>query len=141
MPEQSAAHVHGTILKADDDQHLVWGWASVIEENGQAVVDSQGDVIGVQDLMDAAHGFMIDTRKGGIMHATRDGSAIKIGEVVESMVLTKDRQEALGIDLGKVGWLITMKVHDDAVWKAIKGGELRAFSIGGRGVRVPMQEG
>ena len=115
------------IAKVDEDQRLVWGWASVIEEGGKAVVDSQGDVIGEADLLKAAHMFVTDARVGKAMH---EGEPV--AEVVESMVLTKSAQEALGIDLGKVGWWIAMKVHDDDVWARVKGGELGAFSIGGR---------
>ena len=136
----TAASTAGMILKAGtDDERLVFGWASVIEEGGAAVVDSQGDVIEVADLQDAAIGFMVDARKGGFMHVKVDGAAVKIGEVVESLVMTKAKQAALGIDLGKVGWLITMKVNDDDVWAAVKDGTLKAFSIGGRGVRTPLE--
>ncbi len=130
----------GEILKTDDDQRLVFGWASIIEEGGEPVVDSQGDVIFAEDLMKAAHGFMVDARKGGIMHAQQAGKAVEIGAVVESVVLTKERQDALGIDLGRVGWLITMKVESDEVWKAVKAGDLAAFSVGGRGVRTPLED-
>lgn len=135
----TAANTGGAFIKADDDQRIVWGWASVIEEGGKPVFDTQGDVITEADLMDAAHGFMVEARKGGILHERRDGAAIKVGEVVESMLMTRDRQAALGIDLGKSGWLIAMKVHDDAVWGAIKEGVLKAFSIGGRGLRIPIE--
>lgn len=139
-PGTTAASTSGLILKAsNDDERLVFGWASVIEVGGVAVVDHQGDVVDEPDLQDAAIGFMVDARKGGFMHIKRDGVAIKIGEVVESMVMTKAKQEALGIDLGKIGWLITMKVNDDDVWAAVKDGTLKAFSIGGRGVRIPLE--
>ena len=47
-------------------------------------------------------------------------------------------QKALGVDLGKVGWFIGLKIEDDGVWKRVKSGELAAFSFGGRGVREPI---
>lgn len=138
--QEQEASSFGEILKSDDDQRLVFGWASVVTKDGQAVTDHQGDVIEVADLEEAAHGFMVDARSGGVMHLQREGAVVKIGEVVESMVMTKAKQDALGIDLGQEGWLITMKVHDDEVWKSVKDGTFKAFSIGGRGVRIPMED-
>ena len=37
--------VEGAILKTDDEQRMVYGWASVVTEKGEPVVDRQGDVI------------------------------------------------------------------------------------------------
>lgn len=127
------------VLKRDDELRVVWGYASVVEEGGFPVVDHQGDVIAVPTLQKAAHAFMSDLRTGGIIHARRDdGNPVAIGEVVESVVLTKELQSALNIDTGSVGWLIGMKVHDDAVWAAVKDGTLAAFSIGGSATRIPL---
>lgn len=120
----------GKVLKVDDDQRLVYGWASVIEENGQAVVDSQGDMIAEPVIQKAAHGFILEARAGKLMH---EGSPV--GDIVESMVFTKALQQALGVNLNKVGWLIAYKVRDDALWKRVKAGDFPAFSIGGRGRR------
>lgn len=130
----------GTIAKVDDDMRVVWGWASVIEEGGQPVVDTQGDVIEESELVKAAHGFITDHRAGGLMHAPgRDGKPMRIGDVVESLVLTKAVQKVLGVDLGKVGWLIGIRVTDDAVWRAVKDGRLAGLSIGGVGTRTPYE--
>ena len=118
------------ILKIDPDQRLVYGFASVIEENGAPVIDSQGDVISEQELQKAAHGFLTDSRKAGEMHRKT------VGTVVESIVLTKSTQAALGVNLGKVGWFITMKIDDEAVWQRVKKGELSSFSIHGVARRV-----
>jgi hypothetical protein len=126
-----AMSIDAAIVKVDDEQRTVWGWASVIAEDGKPVVDRQGDIITEADLIAAAHDFMLNARQAKAMH---EGD--RVGDVVESMVLTEDRAKALGIPGGgKVGWLIAMKIHDDAVWKRVKAGELRAFSIGGRGKR------
>jgi hypothetical protein len=118
------------ITKVDEDQRLVSGWFSVIEDGGERVVDAQGDVISEAALVKAAHDFMRDSRAGKAMHQGR-----RAADVVESIVFTRDLQKALGIDLGKVGWFATMKVRDDEVWKRVKSGELCAFSIGGTGRR------
>ena len=126
--------VKAEVLKANDDERTVLGWASVIERDGQPVIDHQGDVIDEPTLVKAAHGFMSNYRVGKAMH---DGQPVS--DAVESMVFTRDLQKALGIDLGMVGWLVKFKVNDDEVWKKVKSGELRSFSIGGRGERTPIE--
>lgn len=121
--------VEAEIIKADNDKRIVYGWASVVEKDGVPVVDHQGDVILVDDLIAAAHDFMT-VRKGGVLHDGRH-----VADMIESIVLTKDVQESLGIDLGQVGWFIGMKVNDDEVWQGVMDDDLTAFSIGGVGQR------
>lgn len=133
MTDQSKTELIGRITKLDEERRVVYGWASVVEENGQAVVDAQGDVITPDTLYEAAHGFVLDTRAGKVMHQGR-----RVADVVESLVFTKELQSALGLDLKKVGWFIGMKVRDEEVWKRVKNGELRAFSVGGTGVRAAL---
>lgn len=129
-----------TITKADDELRVVWGWASIIEEGGRPVIDSQGDVIYEQELVKAAHEFVCMSRTGGLMHAKRaDGSPIQTGTVVESIVFTKALQQAMGIDLGRVGWFIGMHVPEPDAWALVRKGVLPAFSIGGTGTRTPVE--
>lgn len=124
----------GKIVKMDSDQHLVYGWASIVEENGEPITDSHGDVIEPDELSKAAHYFVSEYRKGKVMHG-----GVAIGEIVESIVFSKDIQKALGINLNKIGWFIGLKVHDDEVWKQFKSGEFAMFSIGGHGEREELQ--
>ena len=132
--------MHVRIAKVDDGLQVVWGYASVIEEQGKPVIDAQGDLIESDELVKAAHDFVSSSRTGGLMHIKdQSGKAIQVGEVVESIVLTKDLQSALGIDLGRVGWFVGMHVPDPAIWSRIKSGELQAFSIGGSGLRTPTE--
>ncbi len=119
------------IEKSIEDHQLVYGWASVIEENGVAVEDYHGDVIDEADLVKAAHDFITEHRVSKLMH---DGEAV--GKFVESMVFTKEIQKALGIDLGKIGWFVGLHVEHAGVWKAVKDGRLPMFSIGGRAKRI-----
>lgn len=133
---ESAFRIEAKIAKElnpDDQlkQGLVFGWASVIEKDGVPVVDHQGDRISADELAKAAHDFM-KRRNGGVMH---DETGHQIGHIVESTVLTHDLQKALGIDLGKVGWLVGMQVVDPRVKVMAQKRLLKAFSIGGRGRR------
>lgn len=127
--------MRSNIVKRDDDQRIVYGWALVVEEHGRSVVDTQGHEIS-QDVMEkAAIGFMENHRVGGILHIKKsDGTAMKVAEVVASMPMTTQIQKAFGLDLGKAGWMIGLKVLDDGIWEMVKRGDLPAFSIGGSGV-------
>lgn len=132
MEEENFEFVADVIVK-NEDQSLVYGWASVIEEGGQVLVDKQGDAIGEQDLIEAAHDFISESRAAKAMH-----KGDQVGEIVESIVFSSDVQKALNIDLGKVGWFIGMKIHDDNIFAKFKKGEFSAFSIGGHGQRIPI---
>lgn len=123
------------IFKTDDERRIVFGWASVISENGEPVTDLQGDQIEPAELLDATTKFMADVRLAKAMH---DGAGI--GEVLHSFPLLADIAKSLGIETQREGWLVGVKVHDDAVWQRVKSGELGAFSIGARAMRVPIEE-
>lgn len=120
-----------SIAKVDDEQHLVFGWASVATENGIPVIDRQGDTITDSEMEKGAYDFVLNARVAGEMHQKE----VRVGKLVESIVFTKEKQQALGIDLGKTGWWVGFKVDSDAVWKSIKSGKYAAFSIHGRGLR------
>jgi len=124
-------------IEKTSDQGLVSGWANVARNaDGTIPLDWQGDVIRPEVLEKAAIDFMLNYRESGEMH--RGGSK---GTVVESIVLTKDKQAALGIPDGVVpeGWFITVKIEDPEVFEKVKSGQYRMFSIQGRGKRVPIQ--
>lgn len=126
-------------FNSDDklEQGLVYGWASVIEKNGEVVTDHQGDRITSDELMKAAHDFVSNSRQGGVLH---DQFGKEIGHIVESLVFTKQLQDHLGIDLGKVGWLIGYQISSPEVKMLVKSGMLKSFSIGGKGRREPLKE-
>jgi hypothetical protein len=122
--------LEGKILKTDDEQRMVYGWASVVTEKGEPVIDRQGDVIEPETLVKAVNNFMEHVRVGKAMH-TGD----QVGVVVHSMPITKEIGDALGIHSDREGWVVAYKVYDDNVWNMVKSGELAAFSIGGRAVK------
>jgi hypothetical protein len=121
------------ILKADADKQHIYGWASVVEENGQLIVDKQDDIIMPADLFDAAVNFMLDFGTMGDMHEN-----IGVGRTIMSFVTTAEMCKAFGmtVENDKVGWIVGFKVDDADVWKLIKDGKRPEFSIGGSGRRV-----
>lgn len=129
------------IIKLNADKRLCTGWASVVTKGGVPVVDLQGDMIDMDDLRKAVEGFLDGSRDAGYMHQTdAAGTTHRIGKIVGSLVVDADTAKALKMDTDMEGWIITMRVDNDEVWNMVKSGELAAFSIGGRGHRVPEDE-
>lgn len=115
------------LTKFDEEQRLVYGWASVVTEKGVPVVDRAGDVITPQTLERAVSKFMEHVRVGKEMH-----SGGQVGKIIHSWPVTKEIAAAVGIECDREGWLVAFRVYDDAVWEKVKSGEYPAFSIGGR---------
>lgn len=122
------------IYKAKEDEQLVSGWANVsINADGSIPLDWQDDMIDPETLEKAALKFMEEYRGSGVQH---EGGAV--GTVVESIVFTKEKQEAIGIPEGTVpqGWFITVKIHDKETFAKVKDGTYKMFSIQGTCKRV-----
>lgn len=125
------------VMKSDDDKRLVFGWANVaIRVDGEQIVDWQQDAIDTEDLEKAAYEYVAEFGTAGEMHQ-RSG----VGRVIESIVFTKEKADALGIpqNLLPQGWWIGFKIEDDEVWQKIKSGEYSMFSIEGKAIREPME--
>lgn len=55
-------------------------------------------------------------------------------DVVESWIVEdqeKDKQQVFGMNYPVGSWMIIMKINDDEVWKKVKDGELKGFSVQG----------
>ena len=125
------------VRKADPDQRMIFGWASIVTKNGKMILDHQADMIPVEELEKAFYDYVLYDRAQGHMH-----SKIGVGRLIECMVFTKQKQDVLGIIVKDedgspiegawVGYL----VDDEGVWQAHKRGELPAFSIGGAAVPI-----
>lgn len=128
------------IMKSNDDKREVFGWALVaIRKDGEQIVDHQKDVVDPDELEHAAYEYVLKFRDTGELH---DKDLRKKGKLIESVVLTKEKQAAMGIPEGTVpeGWWVGFKIEDDAAWQGIKSGRYRMFSIEGQGIRQPMDE-
>lgn len=126
------------VQKVDEDKRLVFGWANVsVDVGGNEVVDLQEDMIAPETLETAAYKFAELYRDGGEMHE-KTGIAV----MVESVVLTEEKQAAMGLDAGTlpVGWWIGFRVTDDDVWEKVKSGEYSMFSIGGTAIREEVDD-
>lgn len=115
------------VAKINEDEQLVFGWASVSADvEGRLVVDSHGDVIFPEELEKAAYEYVLFERAAGERH---EGG--QVGSIVESVVLTQQKAEAMGIDAPYTGWWIGVKIDDPEIFAKVKSGEYEMFSIEG----------
>lgn len=128
------------ITKTVEDKQLVFGWASVAEtKDGSPLIDWQEDIIEPDELEKAAYDYVLNFRNTGEDH---DPNKRRKGRLIESMVFTKDKQQALGIAPGTVpvGWFVGFHIDDLETWEKVKKGDFLMFSIEGKGERVPTQK-
>ncbi len=131
------------ITKLDEDKRLAFGFFSVVEKNGERVVDSEDDRIAPDEIEKAAYGHVLNARIASDSH-----ERMGVGKLIESVVFTPEKTAAMvkalaeigvvaKIDIPAVAWWGGYHINDDAVWKSIKAGNLPSFSIGGTGKRSP----
>lgn len=120
------------ISKVNEEKRLAFGWASVIiDADGDAVIDHQSDRISIPELEKAAYEYVQKSRQSTEMHVRKG-----VAELVESVVITPEKREAMGIDgAGVSGWWVGFRVNDSSVWDKVKSGDYREFSIGGTAKR------
>lgn len=124
QPEQQ---VITKMNRVDEEKRRVFGFFSVSEENDKEVIDYHGDVIASDDLEEAAYKYVMYSGMGDERHDERAKAML-----IESMFFSKEKQMALGIDLGKVCWWGGFYILDDDLWQKVKSGQYPMFSIGGR---------
>ena len=125
------------VVKADDDEMLAFGWLYVAKmEDGRQVVDTSGDVIDVPTLEKASYEFVLKYRDAGERHQKEDGEIKPVGKLVECMVFTPEKIEALGIPDGvmKQGIWVGFKIDEPETWEKVKSGEYKMFSLGGTAI-------
>lgn len=115
------------ILKvADAGKRLVLG---VVSE--PRTVDAQGDVLSEAEIEQMAQNFERRVKEFRDRHTKR-----RVKTLIVRSWRTKKDFTFKGKLILKGSWLMLVKVLDDEIWTKIRTGIYRAFSIGGRGVRV-----
>lgn len=101
-------------------------------------VDLQGDRVSAADIRKAMIRFMDGLNRqtqAAVDHTQFD----KDVRVVECYIAPVDLK--FGETILPAGtWILTVHVLDDATWARVLSGELRGFSIGGKGRRIPAAE-
>ena len=122
--------IKGQFTKINKQTKTAWGWFYVSKVDGEFVPDHSGDTWEMEDVQKTAHDFVCNCRVGGEAHLFKGGA-----ELVDSIVFTKEVQEALGIDLKKEGWFGGFRILDAELLEKVEKGDYAMFSIGGSGLR------
>lgn len=141
----SEAATQVKIAGIDSEQRLVFGLASLsLEADGETYTDLQNDQIPPDELEPAVYDFVQHSREGDVEH---EGE--QVSQLVESFVVTKEKLglllKAVGYEgelpdyQGAAAWM-GWRVLNDSVWKRVKSGELKGFSIEARVKREPVEE-
>lgn len=136
------------VTKVDKEKRMVFGFFSINKVGEDLVEDRQQDLIETHELEKAAYDFVLNARIAGEGHFRKG-----VGSLVESMMFTYDKQEAIlktltdmGIkdatfSLGIEGWWGGFQITDDEVLDKIEKGEYPMFSVGGKAKqRVEMED-
>lgn len=129
-----------SVMKTDEDKHLVFGWASIATTvDGEPLEDLQRDIIEPEDLEEAVYQYVLNFRDGGEEH---NPTMRKKASLIESVVFTKEKMTAMGIPEGILpeGWWIGFYVKDEDAWQKIKDGTYKMFSIEGKAVREDVEK-
>lgn len=121
----------------DIEQQLIFGWANVtVQEDGTTPFDWQGDIMETEILESAAYNYVLAHGLANQEHSW----GTECGWLVESMMFTKEKMDALGIPEGIVpeGWWVGFYIPDPDVYKKVKDGTYNMFSIEGYATRVPL---
>jgi hypothetical protein len=113
-------------LWKDDSEQVVYG---VVLQPG--VRDSQGDVVGAQEIEQAAHRYLVESRLNDVQHDEQPAPV----EVVESYIAPMDMVVA-GRKVLKGAWVMAVHVSDPALWQDVTSGRITGFSIGGTAIRA-----
>ena len=94
----------------------MFGWASVVEMNGEPIVDMQGDYISIDEVEKAGYEYVIKSRKGGNQALTRrGGNPGTSSDMIESFIVTPEKiEEEHGSPRGHacMGWWVGFQVND-----------------------------
>lgn len=125
---------HTKILrdKGEESEQFVYG---VVMEPDET--DTYGDTETKLTIRTAAHNFMADFAVIGLQHSRKITSNVRI---LESAILPADAVIA-GQLVKKGAWVMGLRIVNPVLWKGILDGTLTGFSIGGYGIREPINNG
>jgi len=123
------------ICKSDDEQRLFY---SVVIEPMTEVTkdgDAHGHVMNVEEIEKSAHEYMLTGPVVYRQHIKKTDA-----KVVESYLAPVDfTPEGSDEVITKGSWVMVTKIFDDALWGAIKKGEVTAYSPGGFGIITELE--
>jgi DNA adenine methylase len=115
------------LLKTSEERYVL---GIVLEPE---TVDAQRDIYSAAEVREAAHRFMEEYQNVGLMHRDLVNGRVKILE----SYLAPAPFEIDGASVKRGTWLLAVRVLDDELWKQVREGSLRGFSMGGSAQRNP----
>lgn len=122
---------------SDDDQMVVVGPAMtpniMIPRK-----DEKGDTFHVyftEDTIEKISKKFLETSKHNNTDVNHNNEVTTENTLLESWIVEDqemDKSKALGFDVPKGTWMISMKINNEDTWKQIKDGDLNGFSITGQ---------
>lgn len=119
LPIKKSAQI--MFLKKDDEKHFVLGPVLLPDR-----IDLQQDTISREEIENSCHAFLREQGIIGVGHQDLDRRLI----VLENYVLLEDL-EIGGRKLPKGTWMLGVEVLDEEIWKMVKEGDLRGYSVKG----------
>ena len=125
----------------DNSEHLLFGWAYVaVTKGGTPVEDHSGEFIkeeNFNDLEKATYLYNMAFRDGDIRHDCEVQ-----GQLIESVVMTKEKQQAMGIPEGTVPLGVWMGFYfeSDESWNEITKMKNPMFSIYGSATKEEVED-
>lgn len=116
------------IFKADKTKQIVYG--VVLEPD---TVDAQEDVMLAEDIEEAAHKYLAESRTVGSRHA-KPIKAVPVESYIAPVDFHGEGQYGNQI-VKKGSWVLGVKVLDAREWAKVESGEYTGFSVGGVGER------
>lgn len=98
--------------------------------------DRQGDIVDEDTIRKSARNYMMKAQNAGLQHKwllSKEGI-----QLTQSFLAPADMKIGEK-DIPKGSWVVEFQVTDDTLKKSIASGEYRAFSIGGRARRTPVE--
>lgn len=125
------------IAKVDEDNRIAFGLFSVMKIGGELVHDMEDDRVETHEIEKAAYEYVKESRDASVNH-----TELGVGDLIETMVFTKEKVEALKKALTAAGiphtieidgefWWGGHYIKNDTVWKGVKSGDYESWSIGG----------
>ena len=139
-PVQKSMRMLVPVAKAVDAEPRRITMGVVLEpDDSLAQTDSQGDVMKSADIELSAHAWMERSQAAGLQH----GAIVKGARVVESYIapvdFTVECSDGRVETVRKGSWVLGMR-WPEYIWKSIEDGEITAYSVGGYGIRTPIEE-
>jgi len=135
------------IIKIDQPQRIVYGVALDPYQ-----VDSQDDWVSPADVEQVAHNWLIKSRLLGYRHHKK-ADAVPVESYLFPYPSYDDWQKAMegkshrayrvkcGEEIFHSGaWILGSKIQSDGLWKEVEERRLTSYSVGGFGVRTPIDK-